>query len=71
MGLIPGSGRFPQRKKWQPTLVFLPGESPWTEVPGRLQSIVSQIVGNSRSDFACTGTGNHMIFTVNILETCF
>ena len=27
MGLIPGSGRFPQRRKWQPTPVFLPGES--------------------------------------------
>ena len=26
-GLIPGSGRFPQRRKWQPTPVFLPGES--------------------------------------------
>ena len=26
-GSIPGSGRFPQRRKWQPTLVFLPGES--------------------------------------------
>ena len=24
---IPGSGRFPQRRKWQPTEVFLPGES--------------------------------------------
>ena len=23
-GLIPGSGRFPQRRKWQPTPVFLP-----------------------------------------------
>ena len=27
MGLIPGSGRFPWRRKWQPTPVFLPGES--------------------------------------------
>ena len=27
MGLIPGSGRFPQRKKRQPTPVFLPGKS--------------------------------------------
>ena len=27
MGLIPGSGRFPWRKAWQPTPVFLPGES--------------------------------------------
>ena len=27
LGLIPGSGRFPWRRKWQPTPVFLPGES--------------------------------------------
>jgi len=26
-GLTPGSGRFPWRRKWQPTPVFLPGES--------------------------------------------
>ena len=26
-GSIPGSGRFPWRRKWEPTLVFLPGES--------------------------------------------
>ena len=26
MGLIPGSGRPPWRRKWQPTLVFLPGK---------------------------------------------
>ena len=26
-GLIPGSGRFPWRRKWQPTPVVLPGES--------------------------------------------
>ena len=25
--LIPGSGRSPGRRAWQPTLVFLPGES--------------------------------------------
>ena len=24
---IPGSGRFPWRRKWQLTLIFLPGES--------------------------------------------
>ena len=28
------------RRAWQPTLVFLSGESPWTEEPGVLQSIV-------------------------------
>ena len=27
LGLTPGSGRFPWRWKWQPTPVFLPGES--------------------------------------------
>ena len=27
------------KRVWQPTPVFLPGESPWTEEPGRLQSI--------------------------------
>ena len=26
-GLIPGSGRLPWRRKWQPSPVFLPGES--------------------------------------------
>ena len=33
-------------RKWQPTLVSLPGESPWAEEPGGLQSIVSQSVGH-------------------------
>ena len=50
---IPGSGRFPWRKKWQPTPVFLPGEprgqrslvgySPWgckeSDMTGRLHFI--------------------------------
>ena len=26
----------PWRRAWKPTLVFLPGESPWTEEPGGL-----------------------------------
>ena len=29
-------------KAWQSTLVFLPGESPWTEEPSRLQFMWSQ-----------------------------
>ena len=41
-GSIPGSGRSPPSRKWQPTPVFLPGKIPWTEEPGRLQSIGSQ-----------------------------
>jgi len=31
-------------RKWQPTPVFLPGESPWKEEPGGLQSMGSQRV---------------------------
>ena len=27
-------GKIPWRRAWQPTPVFLPGESPWTEEPG-------------------------------------
>ena len=28
LGLIPGLGKIPWRREWQPTPVFLPGESP-------------------------------------------
>ena len=35
-------GKIPWRKAWQPTPVLLPGESPWTEEPGGLQSMGSQ-----------------------------
>ena len=35
-------GKIPWRRTWQPTPVFLPGESPWTEKPGGLQSMASQ-----------------------------
>ena len=34
-GSIPGLGKIPLRRAWQPTLVFLPGES-WQEEPGGL-----------------------------------
>ena len=45
-GSISGLGRFPWRRAWQPTPVFLPGESPWTEKPGGLQSMALQRVGH-------------------------
>ena len=34
----------PWRRAWQPTPLFLPGESPWTQEPGGLQSMGSQRV---------------------------
>ena len=39
-------GKILWSRKWQPTPVFLPGESPWTEEPGGLQSMGSQRVGH-------------------------
>ena len=43
-GFDPWVGQIPWRRAWQPTPVFLPGESPWTEKPGGLQSLGSQRV---------------------------
>jgi len=37
-------GKIPQKRAWQPTPVFLPGELPQTEEPGGLQSMGSQRV---------------------------
>jgi len=38
LGSIPGFDlwveKIPWRRAWQPTPLFLPGESPWTEEPG-------------------------------------
>ena len=41
----PWVGKVPWRKAWQPTPIFLPGESPWTEEPDGLQSMGLQRVG--------------------------
>ena len=43
---IPGLGRPPWRRKWQPTPVFLPGKF-HGEKPGGLQSMGSQRVGHN------------------------
>ena len=45
-GFDPCVKKIPWRKEWQPTPVFLPRESPWTEDPGRLQSMGLQRVGH-------------------------
>ena len=33
----------PWRRKWQPTEVFLPEKSPWTEEPGRLHGVAKEL----------------------------
>ena len=43
-GFDPWVGKIPWRRAWQPTPVFLPGASPWTQEPGGLQSTESQRV---------------------------
>ena len=54
--LDPYLKRFPWRRKWQPTPLLLPGISPWTEEPGRLQSIGSKRVGHNGSDIHSVNT---------------
>ena len=46
-GFNPWVGKNPWRRAWQPTPIFLPGESPWTEESSRLQSMGSQRVRHS------------------------
>ena len=52
-GFNPWIEKISWRRAWQPTPVFLPGESPWTEEPGGLQSIVLERAGHDWSDLAC------------------
>ena len=52
-GFDPLVGKILWRKAWQPTPVFLPGESPWTEDPGELRSMGSQRVGHSSVSKHC------------------
>ena len=35
----PWVGKIPWRREWQTTTILLPGKIPWTEDPGRLQSL--------------------------------
>ena len=42
VGFIPGPGRSPGKGNGNPLPVFLPGESPWTEEPGRIQFLTSK-----------------------------
>ena len=54
----PWVGKIPWRRAWQPSPVFLPGESPWTEEPGWLQSMGSQRVGHDRATKPSTAQGD-------------
>ena len=47
-GFDPWVGNLPWRRARQPTPIFLPGESSWTEEPGQLQFMGSQRVRNDQ-----------------------
>ena len=49
-------GKIPWRRAWQPTALFLPGESPWSEEPGGLQPMESQRVGHDWVPWEPQGT---------------
>ena len=50
----PRIGKIPWSRKWQPVPVILAWNSPWTEDPGRLQSIGSQRSGQDwKTEYAC------------------
>ena len=57
-GFDPQVGKIP-RRAWQPTPVFLPGESPWTEEPGGLQSMVGSGVAESDTTVTKHGCQHH------------
>ena len=65
-GFDPWLGKIPWRRPWQPTPVFLPGELPWTEEPGRLQSMGSQRV---RHDWATKHNTAHACICLTDMST--
>ena len=62
-----------QRRKWQPTPVLLPWKIPWTEEPGRLQSMGSLGVNMTERlhfhfSLSCFGEGNSNPLQCSCLE---
>ena len=59
--------KIPWRRKWQPTPVFLPGKSHWTEELGGLQSMKSQTVRYNQAHehihFASRGVESILVYT--------
>ena len=66
----PWVGKIPWRRAWQAIPVFLPGESPWTEEPGGLQSMGSQRIGHIWSDLAACKFPNYQESLRSLPEAC-
>ena len=68
LDLVPELGRSPGGAgggACQPTPVFLPRESLWTEEPGGLQSLGSQRVGHDWATKHSTACSSHQSYTLN------
>ena len=68
-GFKPWVGKIPWRRVWQPTSVYLPGESPWAKEPGGLQSIGWQRVGQDWSNWAKCFEFSHHYHTLTNIST--
>ena len=61
-------GKILWRRAWQPTQVFLPGDPPWTEEPGGLQSVGSQRVEQAEQQGKPKNTG---VGNLSLLQQIF
>ena len=68
LGSVPGW--IPWRRARQPTPVVLPGESPWTEEPGGLQSMVSLRVGHDWVTKHSTAQSSSCLEKVYVFHKC-
>ena len=66
-------GKIPWRRKCHPTAVLLPGKIPWTEDPGRLQSIGSPKVGHNlvTGQQQCAPHCSKFLFLLKIVSYCW
>ena len=71
-GLDPWVGKIPWRRARQPTPVYLPGESPWTEKPGGLQPMGLQnwtwLSDEAHSTHFCITKFNVHFFPLSFLK---
>ena len=69
-GFHPWVGKIPWSKAWRLTPVFLPGESPWTEEPGGLPSIGSQVWHDWATKHS-SGSSDEVFRKANPSSTCY
>ena len=72
LGFDPSVGKIPWRRKWQSTPVILAWRIPWTEEPGRLQSMGSQRASHTWLKWLSTYGGLTIVSDLYVLpETVY